>query len=56
VVFEDSERLGAAQRCRIFVNEVEGRGYAEDLTLYIMGSHLSLKREAPTQALTLPEF
>ncbi|KAH5617454.1 hypothetical protein HBI23_256620 [Parastagonospora nodorum] len=56
VVFEDSERLGAAQRCRIFVNKVEGRNYADNLTLHIMGSHLPLKREAPTHALTLLEF
>jgi hypothetical protein len=56
VVFEDSERLGAAQRCRVFVNKVHGRDYADNLTLYIMGSHLSLKREAATQALTLLEF
>jgi hypothetical protein len=56
VVFEDSERLGAAQRCRIFVNEVGGRGYADDLTLSIMSSHLSWKREAPNHALTLLEF
>jgi hypothetical protein len=56
VVFEDSGRLSAAQRCRIIVNEVGGRGYADYLTLYIMGSNLSWKREAPTQALTLLKF
>ncbi|KAH7061001.1 hypothetical protein BKA63DRAFT_527602 [Paraphoma chrysanthemicola] len=56
IVFEDGRRIGAAQRCQIFVNKVEGRAFANELRLCIVGSHLSLRREFKDQALTLLEF
>jgi hypothetical protein len=56
IEFGDSGRLSAAQRCRIFVNEVKGRSYANDLKLCVMGSHPSLQRKSKSQALTLLEY
>jgi hypothetical protein len=57
VLFEDSRDMSAGQRCRVFVNEVVKKDYAQYLRLSIRGAGFSFQPSGYSSSLiTLVEF
>jgi hypothetical protein len=56
IEFTDCGGVSAGQRCGDFVNQVEGRSYAKQLKLCVIGSYPVPLRKVQKKALTLLEY